>query len=348
MTARDAWTYLDCAATHPLRPAVRAAMQRAAGAPPPSAVAARAAVAAALDLEPASVSLTAGGSAANNLALQGASGHVISQPTEHPSVLEALEALRARGCEVELLPVDARGAVDPEVLRRSLRADTTLVALMHANNETGCMQPIPRVAALLAQHPARLHVDAVQTAPWLDVRPSVLGADTVALSLHKLGGPRGVGLLLGERPSTHLDAPLDAEGLAGIVAALAERQPAEAAAVRASRDALEQALRARIADLEVHAAGEPRLPGVLCVSAPGVNGDALVIELEGQGIAVATGAACASGDPAPSHVLRALGVSPELARASVRFSLGAPLGPVELAHVAGSYAAAVERMRSLR
>lgn len=348
MTARDAWTYLDCAATHPLRPAVRAAMQRAAGAPPPTVAAARAAVAAALGLAPDCVTLTAGGSAANNLALQGASGHVISQPTEHPSVLEALEALAARGCEVERLPVDARGAVDPEALRRSLRPDTTLVVLMHANNETGCLQPIPQIAALLAGHPARLHVDAVQTAPWLDVRPSALGADTVALSLHKLGGPRGVGLLLGARPPGHLDADLDAAGLAGVVAALERRQPEASAAVRASRDALERALRARVAGLVVHAAGEPRLPGLLCVSAPGVNGEALVIELEGHGIAVATGAACASGDPAPSHVLLSLGVSPKLARASIRFSLGAPLPATQLAHVVSSYAAAVERMRSLR
>lgn len=304
-------------------------------------------LAAALHLDPAQVLLTAGGSAANNLALSRARGHVISQPTEHPSVLRALEALEAGGVEVEFLPVDRRGAVAPAALARALRADTSLVALMHGNNETGCLQPIPALAAALRGHPARLHVDAVQTAPWFDVRPATLGADTVSVSFHKLGGPPGVGALLGRRPPAAPSLPLTPDVLAGVLAAWAARRPHVAAEVAASRDLLQAALAARVPGLTVHAADGPRLPGILSVSCAGVNGDALVLELEASGIAVGTGSACASGDPAPSHVLRALGVSAAAARASLRFSWESPLPEAVVERIVETYARGVERLSSL-
>ncbi|MCA8922743.1 MAG: aminotransferase class V-fold PLP-dependent enzyme [Planctomycetes bacterium] len=346
MTARDGWTYLDHAATSPLKEEVRRAMGATAlGSATPSE--AREALARALGVAPTQLWLTPGGSAANNLALAGARGHVLSQPSEHPSVLRALEALAAKGCEVELLPLDGEGRVDPAGLRRALRPETSLVTIMHANNETGCLQPIAELARALEGHRARLHVDAVQSAPWFDVRPAALGATWVTLSLHKLGGPRGIGVLLGPPPPQAEELALGTDVLAGAIAAIAARRPQAAAAVRASRLRLEAGILARVPDAQIHAAGAERLPGIVNISAPGVSGDALVLELERSEIAVATGAACASGDPAPSHVLRALGATPEEARASVRFSLGEPMEPTQIERVCAVYARAVERLRNL-
>lgn len=354
--------YLDAAATTPLAPEVAAAMAPLLAGPPAGAGGA-AEVAAALGVAPEALRLTTGGTAANHLALRGAVAafgvrRLISQPTEHPSVREALRALEAEGLPVTWLPVDGDGRVRPDELRGALAAGErpALVSLMHANNETGVLQPVADAAALAREAGARLHVDAVQSARHLDVRPAALGADLVVLTAHKLDGPKGAAAVVaapGARAALAAGGAAPAPGpaaLAGFAAALARRArlraEGEASRVAASRDALQAAL-AGIPGLRVTGAAAPRLPGHLHVTLPDVSGDALVLLLDEEGIACSTGAACAAGDPSPSRVLLALGRSPAEARGSLRLSLPGPLDAAEVARVAGQLAAAVRRLRAL-
>lgn len=300
---------------------------------------ARREVALLLGADPAEIVFTSGGTEADNMAvLSVESGHVITAALEHPAVLKACAALEARGVAVTYLAAGASGVVDPEDVRRALRPDTKLVAVMHANNELGTVQPLAAIAEIAREAGARLHADGVQGAGKLPVDVRALGVDTYAISAHKFHGPKGVGALYvrkgvaltpllhggrqqqGQRPGTENVA--GAVGL-GRAAKLARETLGETAPrIAAMRDRLEQGILALVPDTHVNCGASLRTPNTTSITFRGIEGEPLVIALDLRGFAVSSGAACSSGAVAPSHVLLAIGLKKEDARSTIRFSLG--------------------------
>ena len=349
--------YLDNAATTPVRPEVVEAMVPLLGAGyNPSSLhaegrAARAAVDAAretvarvLGAAPREIVFTGGGSEADVLAIVGAARahagrrrHVVTTAVEHHAVLHAADLLERDGRRVTRLPVDENGLLDLEAFAAALTPDTVLASVMLANNETGTVQPVARLAAIARERGVLFHTDAVQAAGWLPLGVDQLGVDLLSLSAHKFHGPKGVGVLYVRR-ETALEPLIvgggqehglraGTENVAGIVGfaaalALAEAERAEAAPrVAALRDRLEAGILASIPDARVNAAGAPRLPGHLSVGFAGTPSDALLIRLDLDGIAASAGSACAAGSLEPSHVVAALGVPEPYRTGVIRFSL---------------------------
>jgi cysteine desulfurase len=349
--------YLDNAATTPVRPEVVEAIVPLLGSGyNPSSLhaegrAARAAVDAAretvarvLGATPREIVFTGGGSEADVLAVVGAArargdrrGHVVTTAIEHHAVLHAVEILERDGWRVTRLPVDENGLVDPDAFAAALRPETVLASVMLANNETGTIQSIARLAALARERGVLFHTDAVQAAGWLPLGVDALGADLLSLSAHKFHGPKGVGVLYVRR-ETALEPLIvgggqehglragteNVAGIAGFAAALAladAERPEAAPRVAALRDRLEAGILAAIPDARVNAAGAPRLPGHLSVAFAGAPSDALLIRLDLDGIAASAGSACAAGSLEPSHVVAALGVPEPYRNGVIRFSL---------------------------
>ena len=312
----------------------------------------------------AEIVFTSGGTEADNMAVLSVdAGHVITAATEHPAVLKACAAVEARGVAVTYLPVGASGVVDPEEVRRALRPDTKLIAVMHANNEVGTVQPLSEIAAIGRAAGVRVHSDGVQGAGKLPVDVKALGVDTYAISAHKFHGPKGVGALYvrkgvalapllhggrqqqGQRPGTENVA--GAVGL-GRAAQLARETLAETAPrIAALRDRLEQGILARVPDAHVNCAGAPRTPNTTSITFRGIEGEPLVIALDLRGFAVSSGAACSSGAVAPSHVLLAIGLKKEDARSTIRFSLGRANTAAEVDALSEAVAASVAALRKV-
>lgn len=371
--------YLDANATVPLLPAVREAMHAALdeGLVNPSSLhapgerarrrqeEARAAVAALLRADPDEIVFTSGGSEANHLALLGARdaarapAHVAVGAIEHPSLLAAAGRLAERGVVVTHVAPDRDGVVPLPAWLAALTPATRLVACMAANNETGVVQPFEALAEALAARAIALHVDAVQwigRAPWRGV-PA--GISTLALSAHKLGGPMGVGALWVRRGTPlvpWLGGGRQERGRRGGTAALLLQigfgRAAELARARleaggegsAARDAFEAAL-APLPGIEVVGQAAPRLPNTTLVLVAGADGRRVAAGLSAAGVHVATGSACASGAPEPSHVLRAMGLDAARARSAVRFSFLAGHGAAEGAAAAARLAGLLPQAR---
>ena len=353
--------YLDANASEPLRPEARAAMLAAldtAGNPASVHAAGRAArriledareqIAARFGARPQDLVFTSGGTEADALAIHalGAGRRIIVSAVEH-------DAVRAAAPDATVLPVDRNGIADLDALARLLSGPPAFVALMLANNETGTIQPVPEAAALCRQHAALLHVDAVQAAGRIPVNLASLGAHSLALSAHKLGGPHGAGALL-LAPEVSAIAPLIAGGgqergrrggtpalsaIAGFVAAAAQG----GAHLAALRDAAERAAGALGAI--VCGAGGPRLANTTCLALPGVRADAQVIALDLDGIAVSAGAACSSGKVTRSHVLDAMGLGP-LAGEAIRVSLPWSATAADIDAFAIAYRRMADRLRA--
>ncbi len=278
-----------------------------------------------------------------------AAGHIITSTIEHHAVLNACRHLESNGCDVTYVPVNASGVVDPADVRRALRPSTKLISIMFANNETGMIQPVPEIGAIAREADVYFHTDAVQAAGKIPVRVDEIGCDLLTISAHKLHGPQGVGALY-VRKGTALSAQIyggrhersrraGTENVPGIVglgkAAEAAREGFERGddlRIAELRDRLEQELLS-IEACGVNGAGthpsqstrrmgHPRVPNTTNIYFEGIDGEALVIALDLKGLAVSTGAACSSGAIEPSHVLMAMGMPAERARASIRFSLG--------------------------
>ncbi len=303
---------------------------------------ARESVAALLGARAAEIVFTSGGTEADNLAVFGLArpgDHVITSTIEHHAVLNACRWLEQIGCEVTYLPVDPRGIVDPEDLRRALRPNTRLISIMMANNETGVLQPIEEIARIAAEADVYFHTDAVQAAGKVPIDVSRLGVDLLSISGHKIHAPQGVGALYVRKgtliqPMIHggrheRGRRAGTENVAGIVGlgkaaelARAGLSNGEAAHMAELRDRIERTILGQTDGVGVNSAGAPRVPNTTNIWFEGIEGEALVIALDLKGVAVSTGAACSSGAIEPSHVLTAMGLSPEHARASLRFSLG--------------------------
>ena len=328
---------------------------------------ARESVAALLGCRPAEVVFTSGGTEADNLAIFGLArpgDHVISSTIEHHAVLNSCKRLPERGIEVTFLPVDGRGLVDPGDLRRALRMNTKLVTIMFANNETGVIQPVEEFGKICAEADVYFHTDAVQAASKIPICVKDIGCDLLSISGHKFHAPQGIGALF-VRKGTTLE-PLfyggshersrraGTENVPGIVGL---GKAAEIAAkgltdggdkqMSAQRDRLENAILDQVESAGVNGAGSPRVPNTSNIYFDYIEGEALVIALDLKGLAVSTGAACSSGAIEPSHVLTAMGLRPDRARASIRFSLGKQNTADEVEFAIQLVPASVERLRDL-
>ncbi len=334
---------------------------------------ARSTVAAVLGCAGDEVVFTSGGTESDNLAVRGAAlaatgrgRHIVTSAIEHHAVLHAAEQLERLGFEVECLPTGSEGFVDADDLVRSIRPDTTLVSVMHANNEVGTIQEVATLAAAAkSANPAVLfHTDAVQAAAWLDVDVRRLGVDLLSLSAHKLGGPKGVGALY-----VHSDTPLWPQNAGGgqeqnrragtenVAGAIGLARAIEiAAAERASRVAHVGALSARLIDVLRAIPGcrmtgprdrDRRLPGLVSCCFEGVAAEDLLIRLDLLGFAASSGSACTTGSLEPSHVLIALGLDERTARGSLRLSVGPGTSMDEVERLAGALPEEIARLRAV-
>jgi cysteine desulfurase len=333
---------------------------------------AREQVAELIGARPQEVVFTSGGTEADNHAIfgiveaaSGASKHVITPAIEHEAVLNTCQALEANGVPVTYLAVDREGRIDLDELRDVLRShpETCLMTIMHANNELGTIQPIEEIGRIAAEADVYLHTDAVQSAGKVPIDVNSMGVDLLSLSGHKLYAPKGIGALY-VRGGTRLQQLLygghhqrgfrpGTENVPGIVgfgkaAEIARRALAEdAARISPLRDKLEKGLLERVGDCHVNGSCPPRTPNTTNITFPGIEGEALVIALDLQGLACSTGAACSSGAVEPSHVLTAIGLSSEEARATLRFSLGRHTTAAEIDFALQVVPAAVAQLRAL-
>ncbi len=371
--------YLDNAATTPVRPEVLEAMtpyltryfgnpssHHEVGEAAASALDdARRRVAAVLGMRPGDVLFTSGGTESNNAAIKGivlGSGrrHLVTTAIEHESVLASADYLqRLHGVEVTHAPVDETGTLTPDALAAALRDDTALVSVGYANNEIGTVQDVAALAAVAHARGVPLHLDAVQAAGWLPL--SGTGADAVTIAGHKIGAPKGTGILAvrgrlpfepllhggGQERGRRSGTP-DVAGAVGITTALtlAEAERAEEAArVGALRDAFIARVLALVPTARVTGHPTHRLPGTASFVFPGTNGETVLLELERHGIVSSSGSACAAGSDEASHVLLAIGVDHDEARTAVRFTLPHGL-TASLDDVADAVAAAVTAVGS--
>jgi cysteine desulfurase len=343
--------------------------------------AARQSIADSLGATPREVVFTSGATESNNLAIRGVcerkrrrGNHIVSVVTEHSSVLQPLAKLGNRGFEITLLLVEPNerknaGVVDLDQLEKALRDDTVLVSVLLASNETGVLQPLAEIGRICRARGVLLHTDATQAVGKMPLDFRELQVDLLSFSAHKMYGPKGVGALLVRRgsPQLRLESQIDGgrqeagrrSGTANVpsVVGLAEalkisldEMETEVPRVRRLRDRLFDGLRSRIDGVELNGPdlADPalRLAGNLNCSFGDVDGEALMMSM--RDLAVSSGSACTSADPEPSHVLRALGLDDDSARASLRFSLGRFNTQEEVDFAIESVAASVERLRGLR
>jgi cysteine desulfurase len=374
--------YLDYAATTPLRAEARAAMApfldtvygnpssiHAAGQAARRALdEARDRVAGAIGARGEEILFTSGGTEADNLALTGvflaeypARDHLITAATEHHAVLDTCEFLRGLGAEVTLLPVDGDGRVDPAAVAAAITPRTCLVSIMAANNEIGTLAPLPEIARVTREAGIPFHTDAVQWAGALPLDVEVLGVELLTLSAHKFYGPKGAGALYLRR-GTRLTPLLhgggqergrragteNVAGIAGMARALelaVAEIPTEAPRLTALRDRLLAALQDTLPDVILNGHPSDRLPNNLNVSFPGVDNELLLLNLDLEGMAASAGSACTAGSLEPSHVIAALGASPERLRGSIRLSLGHETTEAEIDAVVERLVPIVRRLR---
>ncbi len=335
--------------------------------------AAREQVATLLGARPQEIFFTSGGTESDNHAVFGIVGstaispkshpHVITSFVEHEAVLNACQALEKQGVSVTYLPVDQDGLIDPQHLQAALRPETMLITIMHANNELGTVQPLEEIGRIAKEGDVYFHTDAVQSAGKIPIDVNQFQLDLLSLSGHKLYGPKGVGALYvrggtrlrpllygghhqrGVRPGT--------ENVAGIVglgkaAEIARHSLAnDAKRLSALRDQLEHGLVNCTPHSRINGGRAPRTPNTANLVFPGVEGEALLIALDLKGLACSTGAACSSGAVEPSHVLTAIGLPAEEARASLRFSLGRHTTQADIDFAIQIVPAAVAQLRQL-
>ena len=378
--------YLDYNATTPVDPAVLEAMLpffsgefgnaasiHTTGQKARSAVeTAREQVAALINAHPQEIIFTSGGTESDNHAIFGmfnptnyADANLISTVIEHEAVLNTCQALAARGVTVAYLAANRDGQIDPQHLRALLHnfPDTSLISVMHANNELGTVQPLEEIGHIASEADVHFHTDAVQSAGKLPIDVNSLQVDLLSLSAHKIYGPKGVGALYirsgtplrqflfgghhqrGFRPGTENVAGTVGFGKAAELAVASLEH--DATRISALRDDLELGLLQRIPQSRVNAATAPRTPNTTNIFFPGVDGEALLIALDLKGLSCSTGSACSSGAVEPSHVLTAIGLTPAQARSSLRFSLGRHTTRQEIDDALVSIPQAVEQLREI-
>ncbi len=329
---------------------------------------ARGKVAQLIGARPSEIVFTSGGTEADNLAIKGAvlareekGGHIITSAIEHYAVLVTCQYLEKRGFEVSFLPVDHDGFLDPDDVRRAITDRTVLISIMHANHEVGTIEPLEEIGKLATERDIPFHTDAVQSVGKVPIDVGTLGVNLLSLSAHKLYGPKGVGALYIRQgtkilPQVYgghqeLNFRAGTENVAGIIglgkAAEIALHKTEVEGKRLCwlRDRLWERIKESGGSVQLNGHPTRRLPNTLNVAFDLVEGESLVINLDLRGVAVSTGSACTSGSLEPSHVLLAMGVSPSIARGSVRFSLGMENTQEEIEDTANVLEEVVRRLR---
>jgi cysteine desulfurase len=330
---------------------------------------ARRSIAELLGADAREIVFTSGGTESDNAALWGIfhsdyrqGNHIITTKIEHPAILATCKAMEHAGAEVSYIPVDVSGRVDPQAIEAAIRDTTILISVMHANNETGVIQPIGEISDIARRSGIRMHTDAVQSVGKIPVNVRELDVDLLSLSGHKIHAPKGIGVLY-IRKGTRI-APFMTGGSherkrragtenvpaiagLGVAARLAgERLQEMQTRVAGLRDRLENQAMARIAGAQVNGL-PPRLPNITNLSFKNLEGEAAAIALDLEGIAVSTGSACSSGSLDPSHVLKAMGLRPEVVQGSLRFSLCYYNSEGEIDRALLVLEAVVQRLRKL-
>jgi cysteine desulfurase len=382
----DSRIYLDNAATTPIDPRVLEAMMpyltdrfgnaashsHAFGWEAEEAVdEARKQISRLINVNAREIFFTSGATESNNMAIKGVAAayrargnHIITTAIEHKAVLDVCQVLEKQGIETTYLPVDRTGLLDPEALRAAIRESTILVSVIHANNEVGVIQDVAAIGKICKDRGVIFHTDAVQSIGKIPFDAQAISADLVSLSGHKIYGPKGVGALFVRRKNPRVSlvplidgggheaglrsGTLNVPGIVGLGQACELcrlEMPEEGPRLAAMRDRLRESILSRLEEVSVNGDLERRLPGNLNLSFSFVEGEALMMSL--KGIAVSSGSACTSASLEPSHVLKALGVSEELAHASIRFSLGRFNTATEIERVADTVVEKVGRLRQL-
>ncbi len=331
---------------------------------------ARGRVAKCLGVKPTEVVFTSSGTEADNAALRGAAetfshkgNHLIVSQIEHPAVLNTAKALEKVGCRITYLPVKPQGVVDLSALKAAICNQTLLVSIMHANNETGVIQPIEEIASITRAAGVLLHTDAVQSLGKLPIEPAALGADMLSVSAHKILGPKGVGALVvregiglqpmmtgggqerGYRAGTENVAAI--VGFAEALTRALEAVEGESRRLAGLRALLELKVQQAIPKVRFNGKEAPRVSNTSNMSFSGVDGESIVLGLDVQGIAVSSGSACSTGDPEPSHVLLSMGLSRIDAQGSVRISLGRDTSEKDIETTVRTLASTVSRLRNI-
>ncbi|MDD3642374.1 MAG: cysteine desulfurase family protein [Candidatus Krumholzibacteria bacterium] len=333
---------------------------------------ARAGVAALIGADPGEIVFTSGGTESDNIAIRGVLGelagsvprpHVITSSIEHPAVLATCRDLERRGVDVTWLPCTPSGSIDISDIESAIRPETVLVSVMISNNETGVIQPVAGIAKAARPRGIVMHCDAVQGVGKIPVDVAELDVDLLSISAHKFYGPKGIGALYvrrgtkvgpvytgghqesGLRPGTENIPAIVGFGEACRIAR--ERLSIEGEAIGRLRDRLEKGILERVPNVRINGAGAPRVPNTCNVAVPGIDGEALTLNLSLLGFALSSGSACATGDAEPSHVLRSMGLDPVEAQGALRISLGICNTESDVDLFLDTFPGVVRRLRAL-
>jgi cysteine desulfurase len=323
-----------------------------------------------LGAHPKEVIFTSGGTESDNLAIKGVAyanrekgNHIVTSSIEHSAVLTCCQYLEKQGFEVTYLPVDRHGLVGPDSVREALKPETVLVSVMLANSEVGTLQPIKEIGTITKEKGIPFHTDAVQAVGKVPIRADDLNVDLLSLSGHKIYGPKGIGALyfrrgvsivpliygghheLGYRPGTENVAAI--VGLAKAMELAEEEREDFSKRMYMLRTMLERGISVNIEDVQFNGHPEKRLPNILNASFKYVDGESLLLSLDMSGIAVSTGSACSAGSDEASHVLTAMGIPPDVARGSLRFSLGRLNDEADMSYVLGILSEVVAKLREV-
>ena len=331
---------------------------------------ARGRIADCLGCSPNEIVFTAGGTEGDNLVLRGIArsrqscgNHIVTSSIEHHAVLHTCKALEEDRYRVTYLPVNENGQIDPDEVAKSLTPETILISIMLANNETGVINPVEDIGKIAAERGVLFHTDAVQALGKIPIQIRALGADLVAFAGHKLYGPKGSGFLYikqgtpiapaitggshehGLRAGTENVAGL--VGLAEAVVLASSTLETEAKRLETLRCRLETAISERLSRVRINGSAAPRVPNTSNLSFRAVDGESIVIALDLEGICVSTGSACSTGDPEPSHVLTAMGLSAREAQGSIRLSLGKDTTEEDIDFTVHTLVGAVEKLLAI-
>lgn len=331
---------------------------------------ARVKIASVLGAKPEEIIFTSGGTESNNFALKGvayanenAGNHIITSSIEHHAIIEPCKFLEKRGFNVTYLPVDKDGLVNPDDVERAIDKKTIFISIIHANNEIGTIEPVAEVGRIARERNIAFHTDAVQSVGHLPIDVDALNVDLLSMSAHKLYGPKGVGALYvrrgtrissfmhgGEQEQRHRASTENVPGIVGFATAVEMAKgmmDQEAERLTSLRDKLIEGISDRIKHVRLNGHPSLRLPNNVNVSIEFVEGESMLLNLDRVGIAASTGSACSSSSLEPSHVLLALGLSPEAAHGSLRFTLGRSTTEEDIDYVLEVLPKIVDKLRSI-